>query len=135
MISCKMFLLLLETTGLCVLQEIHVSSSISIHAESHSSGLISILEADRTPNVCPRHFLNANLHHQAALAVAVPATDLFRHRLPLDPAPPGDFLTSYIAELAASGSSMERAQIDALRALYGLDQPMYLNISNGWGES
>ena len=41
-------------------------------------------------------------------------------------APPGDFLTSYIAELAASGSSMERAQIDALRALYGLDQPMYL---------
>ena len=37
-------------------------------------------------------------------------------------APPGDFLTSYIAELAASGSSMDRAQIDALRALYGLDQ-------------
>ncbi len=41
-------------------------------------------------------------------------------------APPGDFMTSYIAELAASGSSMERAQIDALRALYGLDQPMYV---------
>lgn len=39
-------------------------------------------------------------------------------------APPGDFLTSYIAELAASGSSMDRAQIDALRTLYGLDQPM-----------
>ena len=41
-------------------------------------------------------------------------------------APPGDFLTSYIAELAASGSSMERAQIDALRALYGLDQPLHI---------
>ena len=39
-------------------------------------------------------------------------------------APPGDFMTSYIAELAASGSSMDRAQIDALRALYGLDQPL-----------
>lgn len=39
-------------------------------------------------------------------------------------APPGDFMTSYIAELAMSGSSMERAQIEALRALYGLDQPM-----------
>lgn len=39
-------------------------------------------------------------------------------------APPGDFLTSYMAELAASGSSMDRAQIDALRTLYGLDQPM-----------
>ena len=35
-------------------------------------------------------------------------------------------MTSYIAELAASGSSMDRAQIDALRALYGLDQPMYV---------
>ena len=41
-------------------------------------------------------------------------------------APPGDFLTSYIAELATSGSSIERAQIDALRALYGLDQPQYI---------
>ena len=41
-------------------------------------------------------------------------------------APPGDFLTSYIAELAASGSSMDRAQIESLRELYGLDQPMYI---------
>ena len=41
-------------------------------------------------------------------------------------APPGDFLTSYIAELATSGSSIERAQIDAIRALYGLDQPLYI---------
>jgi len=41
-------------------------------------------------------------------------------------APPGDFISSYIAELAASGSTMERAQIEALRAQYGLDQPMYI---------
>ena len=39
-------------------------------------------------------------------------------------APPGDFVTSYIAELAASGSSMDQAQVDALREQYGLDQPM-----------
>lgn len=41
-------------------------------------------------------------------------------------APPGDFVTSYIAELAASGSAMEKAQIDALRQQYGLDQPLYI---------
>jgi peptide/nickel transport system permease protein len=41
-------------------------------------------------------------------------------------APPGDFVTAYIAELATSGSSMDQAQIDALRHLYGLDQPMHI---------
>jgi len=41
-------------------------------------------------------------------------------------APPGDFVTSYIAELAASGSSMDQAQMDALRDLYGLDKPVYV---------
>ena len=41
-------------------------------------------------------------------------------------APPGDFVTSYVAELAASGSSMDRMQIEALRNLYGLDQPYYI---------
>ncbi len=44
-------------------------------------------------------------------------------------APPGDFVTSYIAELAASGSSMDRVQIDALREQYGLDQPAYVQYS------
>ena len=39
-------------------------------------------------------------------------------------APPGDFVTSYIADLAASGSAMDQAQIDALRSQYGLDQPL-----------
>ena len=41
-------------------------------------------------------------------------------------APPGDFVSSYVAELAASGSSMDQLQIDALRKLYGLDQPVYV---------
>jgi peptide/nickel transport system permease protein len=41
-------------------------------------------------------------------------------------APPGDFVTSYIAELSASGSAVDQAQIDALRTQYGLDQPMYV---------
>nr|WP_306263639.1 ABC transporter permease [Pararhizobium sp. IMCC3301] len=44
-------------------------------------------------------------------------------------APPGDFVTSYVAELAASGSSVDQAQIDALRQLYGLDQPMYVQYA------
>jgi peptide/nickel transport system permease protein len=38
-------------------------------------------------------------------------------------APPGDFLTAYVATLAASGSSIGAEQIQALRHEYGLDQP------------
>ena len=38
-------------------------------------------------------------------------------------APPGDFLTSYIATLASSGSSISAEQLQALRHEYGLDQP------------
>lgn len=41
-------------------------------------------------------------------------------------APPGDFLTTYVATLASSGSSMDQAQIDGLKQLYGLDQPIYV---------
>ena len=39
-------------------------------------------------------------------------------------APPGDFLTSYVATLASSGSSISAEHIEALRREYGLDQPM-----------
>src|SRR5215510_6053654 len=39
-------------------------------------------------------------------------------------APPGDFLTSYAATLASSGSSVNLEQLQALRAQYGLDQPV-----------
>ncbi len=48
-------------------------------------------------------------------------------------APPGDFVTSYIAELAASGSSIDQAQIDGLRSLYGLDQPIYVQYLKWMG--
>jgi peptide/nickel transport system permease protein len=41
-------------------------------------------------------------------------------------APPGDFLTSYISTLASSGSSMDQAQVDALRQQFGLDQPIHV---------
>ncbi|GAB4530718.1 MAG: ABC transporter permease [Anaerolineae bacterium] len=48
-------------------------------------------------------------------------------------APPGDFVTAYIAELAASGSSMDRVQIEALREMYGLDQPMHIQYLKWMG--
>jgi len=41
-------------------------------------------------------------------------------------APPGDFLTSYLATLAASGSSADAAQVEALKRQFGLDQPIHI---------
>jgi len=41
-------------------------------------------------------------------------------------APPGDFLTAYVATLASSGTSMSAEHIAALRHEYGLDQPMII---------
>ena len=41
-------------------------------------------------------------------------------------APPGDFLTSYIATLSSSGSSIGAEQVEALRRQYGLDQPIHV---------
>jgi peptide/nickel transport system permease protein len=38
-------------------------------------------------------------------------------------APPGDFLTSYVATLATGGSSIGEAQVAALEHQFGLDQP------------
>jgi len=40
--------------------------------------------------------------------------------------PPGDFVTNYIAQLAAGGTSGSAADVAQLRAEYGLDQPMYV---------
>ena len=48
-------------------------------------------------------------------------------------APPGEFISSCIAEVAASGSAVEQAQIDALRSQYGLDQPMYVQYFKWMG--
>jgi peptide/nickel transport system permease protein len=41
-------------------------------------------------------------------------------------APPGDFLMSYVAMLASSGSSMDAAQVEALKIQFGLDKPVYV---------
>jgi peptide/nickel transport system permease protein len=38
-------------------------------------------------------------------------------------APPGDFLTAYVATLASSGTSINVETLQALRQQYGLDQP------------
>jgi peptide/nickel transport system permease protein len=40
--------------------------------------------------------------------------------------PPGDFLTTYVATLAASGSSITAEQVAALRHEYGLDRPVWV---------
>ncbi len=41
-------------------------------------------------------------------------------------APPGDFLTTYVAQLTARGETVDEAKIVALRARYGVDQPIYI---------
>ncbi len=40
--------------------------------------------------------------------------------------PPGDFLTSYIAQLSQTGEMVDEATIAALKKRYGLDQPYYI---------
>jgi len=44
--------------------------------------------------------------------------------------PPGDYLSSLIAELASSGETIENAQVIALRERYGLDQPIWVQYWN-----
>lgn len=40
--------------------------------------------------------------------------------------PPGDFVDTYIANLSASGSAVSQGEAEALRQLYGLDQPIWV---------
>jgi peptide/nickel transport system permease protein len=40
--------------------------------------------------------------------------------------PPGDFVDAYIANLSASGSMVSAQEAQALRQLYGLDQPVWV---------
>ena len=40
--------------------------------------------------------------------------------------PPGDYLTSYIANLRATGDVVDQAEIEALGERYGLGQPFYV---------
>ena len=43
--------------------------------------------------------------------------------------PPGDFVTAYIAKLEVQGTAVTRAEADALRAEYGLDQPILVQYA------
>lgn len=58
--------------------------------------------------------------------------------------PPGDFLTSYAAQLRAQGDQVDFAEMEALRERYGLNQPVYVQytkwitgiiLRNDWGQS
>jgi peptide/nickel transport system permease protein len=58
--------------------------------------------------------------------------------------PPGDFLTSYAAQLRQQGDNIQEEELEALRQRYGLDQPFYVQYSkwiggillrNDWGQS
>jgi len=40
--------------------------------------------------------------------------------------PPGDFFTTYVAQLSASGEAVDQAELESLRQRFGLDQPMYI---------
>jgi peptide/nickel transport system permease protein len=48
--------------------------------------------------------------------------------------PPGDYLTSYIASLRATGEEVDEATAAALRKQYGLDDPFYVQYGRWmWG--
>jgi peptide/nickel transport system permease protein len=58
--------------------------------------------------------------------------------------PPGDFLSSYVAQLSMEGDYVDQAVIDALERRYGLGQPIYVQyakwitgiVTRGdWGQS
>ena len=50
--------------------------------------------------------------------------------------PPGDFLSSYIADLQAQGAMSEQAtkQAEALRERYGLDRPLFVQYTMWLGK-
>src|SRR5574341_253908 len=58
--------------------------------------------------------------------------------------PPGDYLTSYAAQLSSMGESVDQEAIESLRERYGLGQPYYVQYSKwvygilvrgDWGQS
>lgn len=58
--------------------------------------------------------------------------------------PPGDYMDSIVAQLAASGQIAAKDELDSMRARYGLDQPVYVQywkwisgivLRGDWGES
>ncbi|MEM7030362.1 MAG: ABC transporter permease [Chloroflexota bacterium] len=58
--------------------------------------------------------------------------------------PPGDFLSSYVAQLAEEGDEVDEALIEGLKQRYGLGEPFYVQywkwisgiiFRNDWGQS
>ena len=47
--------------------------------------------------------------------------------------PPGDYITSYIAQMSSSGSFVSAQEAEALRRQYGLDQPIYVQYLRWMG--
>jgi peptide/nickel transport system permease protein len=47
--------------------------------------------------------------------------------------PRGDFVSAYIAQLAASGTAVSAQEAENLRSQYGLDQPMYVQYGKWMG--
>lgn len=48
--------------------------------------------------------------------------------------PPGDYLTSMLASMSDNGQTVDPAQIERLRAIYGLGQPFYVQYGKWmWG--
>jgi peptide/nickel transport system permease protein len=47
--------------------------------------------------------------------------------------PPGDYITSYIAQMSSSGSFVSAQEAEALRRQYGLDQPIYIQYLRWMG--
>ena len=48
--------------------------------------------------------------------------------------PPGDYLSTYIAELQSQGEAVDAEKIDFLRRQYGLDQPLWVQyLTWVWG--
>jgi peptide/nickel transport system permease protein len=47
--------------------------------------------------------------------------------------PPGDYVTSYIASMSASGNAVTEAEAQALRVQYGLDQPLHIQYLKWMG--
>src|SRR2546425_10524614 len=43
--------------------------------------------------------------------------------------PPGDYVTSYIAQMASTGSVVSEEEAQALRIQYGLGQPIYVQYA------
>ncbi len=47
--------------------------------------------------------------------------------------PPGDYVTSYIASMSASGNAVTEAEAQALRIQYGLDKPIHIQYFKWMG--